>query len=339
MKPGIYGFLFVMVFALGACGGGGGSSSGGGGTVAPIVDPANGSTSAPTAAPTATPTATALGVSGTAQEFTSGAALSGFTVTLGAVPNAATCLNGESAGSMPCGVPASPLPTVTTSATGTFTIAAPSPGTYMLTIGKDTTYATLHRTVTITAGTPLVLGTVKIAALTADEQAWVADVNNQRATVSAPVSFANLAVDEYAEEQARAEVAAIVSGAQPYGDATEGIFLGYYLGSPGAMYGGGSVAALVGTPSAYLDADQLWMAEKANCPSGWQLCTFAANTGHYINISSTGDVWLGLAESNSSYNDPPYGSEWAYAIIFPANDGVALPASHNFVAPALISTH
>jgi hypothetical protein len=339
MKPGVYGLLFVMVFALGACGGGGSSSSGagnsssGGGTILPIVDPANGSTSAPTAAPTATPTATALGMSGTAQEFTSGAALSGFTVTLGAVPNAATCLNGESAGSMPCGVPASPLPTVTTSATGTFTITAPSPGTYMLTIGKDATYATLHRTVTIIAGTPLALGTVKIAALTADEQAWVADVNNQRAIVSVPVSFANLAVDEYAEEQARAEVAAIVSGAQPYGDATEELFSGYYAAEAGSLYAASGVAALIGTESAYLQADSGWMGEKSNCPGGnWESCTFAEDTGHYINISNTQNVWLGVGESAMSYLYGSYGSEWAYAMVIPTNYQPSYPAStkHKF---------
>jgi hypothetical protein len=325
MKPGIYGFLFFMVFTIAACGGGGGSSPGGGTTVVP--------TAAPTIA--ATPTAAALSVSGTAQEYTSGAALGGFTVTVGQVPNAATCLNGEAANSMPCGIPASPLPTVTTSATGAFSIALPTAGTYMLTIGKDATYATLHRTITVVAGTPLALGTVKIAALSADEQAWVTDVNNQRANVSTPVSFANLAVDEYAEEQARAEVAAIVSGAQPYGDVTEGTFLNYYVASPGAMYGGASVAALVSSADAYLTADGLWMAEKANCPNGWQACSFASNTGHYINISSTGNVWLGLGESASSYNDPPYGTEWAYAIIFPANNGVVLPTSSARVAPAL----
>jgi hypothetical protein len=40
------------------------------------------------------------------------------------------------------------------------------------------------------------------------------------------------------------------------------------------------------------------MAEKANCPSGnWQTCTFASNTGHYINISNTDTVWVGVGES------------------------------------------
>jgi hypothetical protein len=195
----------------------------------------------------------------------------------------------------------------------------------MLTIGKDTTYATLHRTIVVSSA-GLLLGTLSVAALTSDEQAWVVDVNRQRATVSVPISFSNLVIDEYAEEQARAEVAAIVSGADPYGDATEEIFDQGYVNSPGAMYVVASVADLVGSSNSYLVADAQWMAEKANCPNGnWQTCATAENTGHYQNISSTGDVWLGVGESGSSYVDPPYGNEWAYAIIFPANNALSIP--------------
>ncbi len=307
----------LTALTLAACGGGGGGSSGG--AVVPTAAPSSSPTVSPTPSPTPTPTPTPLAVTGTALEFTSNAPLVGFTVTVGALPNAATCLNTQSATSMPCGVVASPLPTVTTSASGTFSIAVPTAGTYMLTIGKDTTYATLHRTITATSS-GLALGTVKIAALTTDEQAWLIDVNHQRATVSFPTSFANLAIDEYAEEQARAEVSAIVSGAQPYGDATEGIYNNAYFNEPGAMYSVGSVSDLVGSASAYLQADINWMSEKANCPSGnWQTCTFAENTGHYINISNTRDVWVGLAESATSFVDPPYGNEWAYAMLLPTN--------------------
>jgi hypothetical protein len=197
----------------------------------------------------------------------------------------------------------------------------------MLTIGKDATYATLHRTITVTSA-GLVLGTLKVAALSSDEQAWVIDVNLQRSTVSVPVSFSNLVVDEYAEEQARAEVAAIVSGAQPYGDATEELFDSYYFDSPGIIYGASSVADLVGDASDYLTADKQWMAEKSNCPGGnWQTCTTTSNTGHYQNISSTGDVWLGLGESVNSFSDFPYGNEWAYVIIFPSDNALTVPAS------------
>lgn len=274
-------------------------------------------------------------ISGTLQEYSSGTVLSGFTVTVGQVPNAATCLNTESATSMPCGIPSSPLPTATTSSAGAFVVAVPSAGTYMLTIGKDVTYATLHRTVTVASG-GVELGVLKVAALSADEQAWVADINTQRATVSVPISFGNLVVDEYAEEQARAEAAAIAGATEPYDDATEELFVANYFASPGAIYGASGVADLVGSAGAFLTADAQWMAEKTNCPGGnWQTCTFAANTGHYINVSSTENVWIGVGESGSSLNDPPFGSQWAYAAIIPGDNALIVPASRSRVASAL----
>jgi hypothetical protein len=196
----------------------------------------------------------------------------------------------------------------------------------MLTIGKDSTYATLHRTFN-TNGT---LGTLKVAALSADEQAWLSDVNNQRVTVSDPASYPNLVVDEYAEEQARAEVAAIVSGAQPYGDATELMFGNLMLDEPGSMYGFRSVADLVSSAGDYLQADANWMSEKSNCSNGdWETCTLAENTGHYINISAPDDVWIGMGESAESYVDGSYGNEWAYAMLMPADITSSSLAPHD----------
>jgi hypothetical protein len=250
---------FLLVATIAGCGGGsGGSSPGGGSSVIPTPTPTPSSASVP------------LAISGTATEFTSGTALSGFTVVVGQLPNAQTCNAMQTASTNACGAVVSPQPAVSTSASGSFSVTVPTAGTYMLTISNGASYATLHRTVTVTTGL-LGLGTVKVAALSADEQAWVADLNAQRATVSVPVSFGNLVVDEYAEEQARAEVAAIVSGAQPYGDPTESLFTGYYAAMPGAMYAAGGVAALRVSASAYLSADAVWMAEKATCPSeNWQ---------------------------------------------------------------------
>jgi hypothetical protein len=190
----------------------------------------------------------------------------------------------------------------------------------MLTVGKDTTYATLHRTVSVSA-TGASLGMIRIAALSPDEQAWVMDVNKQRATVSVPASYPNLTVDEYAEEQARAEVAAIVSGTQPYGDPTEAMYDQLYGSQPGSMYGPASVAALIGSANSYLQADISWMSEQQNCANeNWQTCAFAGNTGHYINISNSADVWVGMGESATSYIDAPYGAEWAYAMILPQSN-------------------
>ena len=332
MKPSVCGFLFFIVATMSfvACGGGGGGSTGGGSGVVPTSTPTFAqATPTPIATPTTAPAS--LTVNGSVQEFTAGTALAGFTVTVGSVPNATTCLNTESATAMPCGVPASPLPTVATSATGTFSITVPAAGTYMLTIGKDATYATLHRTITVTAGSSLALGTLKVAALSSDEQNWLIDVNHQRSTVSVPVSFANLVVDEYAEEQARAEVAAIVSGSQAYGDATESLFAGNYVAAPGALFQASGAATLIAQSGQYVNADREWMTEIANCPGGnWETCAFAETTGHYINVSNTQNVWIGLGESSSSFNYMSLGlPEWAYDLIPVVNYQMTYPTAGN----------
>jgi hypothetical protein len=225
--------------------------------------------------------------------------LGGFTVTIGQVPSAATCLNGQSNASMPCGVPAAPAATVTTGTNGSFTLSVPAVGTYMMTIGKDTTYATLHRTITVTAS-GLALGTLNVAALSADEQAWLVDVNTQRATVSYPVSFSNLIVDEYAEEQARQWASDVLAGKVVYGDAGYAPYQSAYGASQGSLYAAAGTLNenVAGQPSAYISSDNAWMSEKARCPNGnWQTCTFSSTTGHYINISNTQTVWIGLGEA------------------------------------------
>ena len=203
----------------------------------------------------------------------------------------------------------------------------------MLTIGKDSTFATLHRTITV-AATGLALSTVKITSLSSDEQAWLVDLNNQRATVSVPVSFANLVVDEYAEEAARAEANAIATGAQPYGDATEVLYAGVYAAQPGAMYAASGVLTGAGSTGAFATADTAWMSEKVNCASGnWMTCTFSQSTGHYINISNTQNVWVGLGESATPQNLNG-ANAWYYDLIIPTNYQSSYPASTRRGTPA-----
>jgi hypothetical protein len=329
-------FLFVLAaiaaLAVAGCGGGGGGTSGGT-SVVPTGGGGSSATPGPTATPTPTPTPTIApqAISGTAVEFTSGATLAGFTVTIGQTPAPSTCLNSESNTVMACGSVASPAATATTSSSGAFTLSA-VPGTYMLTIGKDSTFATLHRTITV-AATGLALGSVKITSLSSDEQAWLVDMNNQRATVSVPVSFSNLVIDEYAQEQARAEANAIAAGTQPYGDATEQLFSGFYAAQPGAMYAGSGILTGEGSSGAFVAADAAWMSEKVNCPGGnWMTCTGTASTGHYINISNTQNVWIGLGESATpqSLNGA---SLWYYDAIIPTNYQSSYPASTRRATP------
>jgi hypothetical protein len=300
----------ALATLLAACGGGGGGSN-------PGVVPTS---------PTSTPAPTVQTLSGTVVDFAAGTPLAGFTVTVGTAPSVSSCLAAQTASSQPCGVPASPLPTVTTAADGTFSVTVPSAGNYMLQIAKDTAHATLHRIVGVNGATAI--GSVKITALSSDEQAWLADVNSQRATVSVPTSFANLVVDEYAEEQARAEVASVLAGTDAYGDPTQSKFAGLYAAMPGAMYAAAGVANanFAGQLSAYVSSDSSWMSEKSTCSGGnWQTCTFATNTSHYINISNTQDVWVGMGETASA---DAQGRSY-YAMLMPQNTATAGPASAN----------
>lgn len=305
----------TLVLLLSACSGGGGSGGGSGGVV-PVMIPTPGTTPMP-ASPTPTATPIPTTVAGSAVELVSGSALSGFAVVIGSIPT--NCLAAQSVSAMPCGSPVAPLYTTTTDAMGIFSLAIPAGGTYMLTIGKDSTYATLHRSVNVNVG-PNAIGAVKIAALSIDEQKWLVDANNQRATVSVPTSYGNMLVDEYAEEQARQWAADVASGKTAFGDAGYSPYQSAYGSSPGSMYSAAGVLALGAAAGAYISADQSWMSEKANCPNGnWQTCTFAHNTGHYINLSNTNTVWVGLGESASSFAYPPYGNEYAYNLMLIEN--------------------
>jgi hypothetical protein len=208
----------------------------------------------------------------------------------------------------------------------------------MVTIGNGTTaYATLHRTVSSTSPA---LGTVHVAALTAAEQAWLVDVNSLRATVATPTSYSNLAVDEYAEEQSRMWPTDIDSGKTAYSDAGYAPYQAAYVASPGAMYVAAGVLSIVpqtstfpitygsaasgqatlptGSPG-WQSSDYAWMlGDKSNCaaPYTWNTtactATFSVD-GHYVNLSNTLDVWVGLGEGTAP--DPNAGGQFPYDVM------------------------
>jgi hypothetical protein len=224
----------------------------------------------PTPVPTAAPVTNS--VSGTVVDFVSGAALSGFTVTVGAQPNGDTCMGPQTSSSMPCGVPLAPILTTTTAANGTFMLHGVPIATEMIMIAKDGTYATLHRTATLNAGVNA-LGTIKLTALDASHQAWLADWNNERATVSFPTSYANMVVDEYAQEGAAKWSSDLTaSGGLLDDSAYESVYAAAYSALPGAMYSIGGVLAnepLGQGTDQFQIPDQAWFnREKLNCPNG-----------------------------------------------------------------------
>ena len=233
----------------------------------------------------------ASGISGTLTELRSGAPIAGAVVTVGAQPSGASC-NGWTE----CGTPAVPLASATTARNGTFTLPPLLDGEYFVTIAVDPnpvvmqTHAILHRTVSVVDGM-LVLGAVHLARLSSDETAWVRDLNDRRSAVSFPATGA-VVIDEYAEEQARQWSADVDAGKTAYTDAGYGPYQQAYADDPGAI--GNAAGALDGNTT-WGRAEAAWFAEKSNCPGGnWTTCTYADNTGHYINLSQNDDVWAGV---------------------------------------------
>jgi hypothetical protein len=169
-------------------------------------------------------------------------------------------------------------------------------------IQKDGTYATLHRTVTLTAGTNA-LGSINLTALDATHQAWLSDFNNRRLTVSSPASYPNLVVDEYAQEQADQIVAAEQTANSS--NVSDASYATAYGASAGAMYSAsafnyGSQATNNGAPDEITGVDYTaFNFDKTYCSgTPWTTCTPAgSNFGlhtDYPAFSSTRDVWVGL---------------------------------------------
>jgi hypothetical protein len=234
-----------------------------------------------------------IGVTGTVTELVSGAAIAGATVTVGQQPPDVLCT-----GWAQCGAPLVPAVKATTALNGTFTLPALLDGQYFLTITVDAnpsasqTYAILHRNVTAVDGT-LMLGTVHLAKLSSDESGWLRDLNDQRAAVSFPATGA-VVIDEYAEEQARRWASDVDAGKTLYTDAGFAPYQQAYTNDAGAI--GNPAGALDGNTT-WQHAEGAWFAEKANCPGGnWTTCVFAENTGHYVNLSESDDVWAGVGE-------------------------------------------
>ena len=242
----------------------------------------------------------------------------------GTIPNRSTCNGAQTQSLNVCGTSSTIIASAQTSASGSFGIPAIDPGNYMLTVTKDGSFATLHRTITVATGANSV-SNVSLLELTASQQAWLAEVNNGRMTISSPMSFGNLVVDEYAQEQAVRWAKDEAAGSIPFTDASYGPYQSAYGSSPGAIYAAAGVLALIsGKAYDHTMADSLWFGEKTNCPNGnWQTCTFAENTGHYINISNTNTVWAGLGESDGVNSS----AQHAYDIMLIENVGSVGPAS------------
>ncbi len=170
------------------------------------------------------------------------------------------------------------------------------------------------------------LPTLLMAAVTADEAAWLARVNSDRAANgAAPVVF-----DESLLESARywsnfmartgyfahcvpasactaGDTATPPPSAQAF-DANPGTRDAYFGGAIG--WWGENIAAGFTTWS---DAESAFMAEKSLCPgASYSSCSFGETTGHFLNIVDPTFIWTGLAEARGgvkygSYYDQEFG--------------------------------
>jgi hypothetical protein len=277
-------------------------------------------------------------VTGTVTDYVTGAPLSGFTVSVGAYPNALTCVAAQTNSSNPCGIPVSPT-TTTTASNGSFSVTVPI-GSYMLVIAPATAnaYATLHKGVTASTAA---LGTVKLTALSADQQGWIADLNAVRAAAAVPTSYSNLTVDEYATEQAQAYQTAGLAGAgiltdagwNPYfaawssaaslpGYSPAGVLSTVYNPAPAQFTFGSPSSGQYQNPvgaAGYVLSDAAWLyGDKSNCtaPYNWNTnCSFST-AGHYMLLSNTSDVWVGLGISGPDNNPIYLGQpQWHYGAL------------------------
>jgi hypothetical protein len=154
----------VLLVVLSACGGGGGGGTvptGGGGGATP--------TPTPSATPSATTTASGKLVDYTTQAPISGAVIvAGTTLVVGATP--------------PPALPPGDAQT-TTAADGSFTVSVPAGTGNVMAFASG--YITLHAPETYSAGANA-LGTLKVSTPTTDDIAWLAAINQDRATYNAP---------------------------------------------------------------------------------------------------------------------------------------------------------
>lgn len=289
---------FALVTLAGCSGGGGAIGS---------VPSAAAVAATPIPAPTATPQPTS--VYGSLKDLSLGTGLAGATVTIGYLPDA-SC-----AGWAGCGHPVGPTVTTTADVFGGFVLPNVGDGKLFLVASLDPSplevqrYAILHRMVTVSS-TTRDLGDMFVTKLSDDEANWALLVNKERATISHP-PIAPVVVDEYAEESARAEAAAVFAYRYPYADSTELIYMEQYAtrsDAPPVRVGG--VAAV---SSSYQQAQDEFFAERTRCPNGdWTTCPFRGDTAHYINLSQATAVWIGLAETGT-FGPGPYNAQREYS--------------------------
>ena len=274
--------------------------------------------------PTPAPTASPLSISGKVLDKDTGASLAGAVVYVShkldvtnTAPMAAPADGGE----------------VTTASDGTYAMTLPAQGAYPSTFfvnvyspGK----VTVHNELTVTANGMNKIRDLGLTTLTADEANWLTLVNQDRAKYGRPAVY----TDETTQEIARLWVAYMAKGHYahvcPAGDATCPDKAAYATNQFATFTQTGENIDQTFPPSDYVNSENRFMAEAANCPQplnidDCQANHYAENTGHFLNIENKTAIWFGFAEA---FNGVSSGSSTTAANYF--DQELSLPNKTGF---------
>jgi uncharacterized protein YkwD len=283
--PSLAALALAACAALSACGGGGGGGGSTGSGPPPTTVPTV--TATPVVTPSPTPTPVAPQYTGRVVDSDHGAAgVPGATVTVG------TSFAYASSGYAIAGV----LATATTAPDGSFTVPAPSGALYVQV--TKTGLVDLHRPLPSAGSTTL--GTLALPTANADELSGLAELNVNRAKYGSGAGAQPITLDADAMLAARAH--ALDEGTQGYYDHI----------APGTLYLFSSHYFCVTNAGAFC-ANPLFIQENLDefpGPSGnLTLANDAyiakgANDGHFQNVVSKTDLWVGLGSAYSGKPDP-----------------------------------
>lgn len=263
-----------------------------------------GATPIPTAPPssmataTPAPTASPLSISGRVVNHDTGASVAG------AVVYVSHAL--QTTDTAPMAAPADGAE-VTTKADGTYTATLPAQGAYPSTFFVNVYSAgkvTVHNEFTVSGNGTNQIRDLGLTTLSADEANWLILVNQDRAKYGRPAVY----TDETTEEIARLWVAYVAKGHYdhvcPAGDATCPDKAAYAASQFATFVQTGENIDQTNPPSDYVNSENRFMAEAANCPqpTNPDTCQYAETTGHFLNIENKAVIWFGFAEAFSGVN-------------------------------------
>ena len=298
-----------------------------GATPIPTAPPSSSATATPTPAPAATP----LAIRGKVVNHDTGAPL----------PNAVVYVSHalQTADTAPMAAPADGGE-VATAADGTYAMTLPAQGAYPSTFFVNVYSAgkvTVHNELTVTANGVNQIRDLGLTTLSADEANWLVLLNKDRAKYGRSAVY----TDETTEEIARLWVAYSAKGHYdhvcPAGDTTCPDKAAYAASQFATFTRTGENLDQTNPPSDYINSENRFMAEAANCPQpvNPDTCPYTETTGHFLNIEGKTANWFGFAEAFNGVNTlggAPT-NYFAQEISIPDKNGYSVYSTFRTVAP------